>query len=189
MSLTSNYFFDNLGRIGADSTDNTQQTQQNIKRANYMLSNFYNEVLSDSHVDFAVQQPNIMFSGLTHGTGLSGSVIDIDSKLMITDPNNERPLEKLQLMERPFITIPYLGRGSCDPSLESQLQQGEIISDKKSVSTLSENSFLGYTIFSSDNKMVDRVKNPSNTVEEAAMDGWVRGGASSREMCYGGKNA
>lgn len=187
MSLTSNYFFDNLGRIGADSTDNTQLTQQNIKQANYMLSNYYNEVLSGSHVDFAVQQPNIMFSGLTHGSGLNGSVVDIDSRLLITDPNNERPLEKLQLVERPFLTVPYLGRGSCDPSLESQLQQGEIVGDKKSVSTLSENSFLGYTLFSNDEKMGDRVKDPANTVEEAAMSGWVRGGASSREMSYGGK--
>jgi hypothetical protein len=175
-----------MGRIGADSTDNTQLTQQNIKHANYMLSNYYNEVLSGSHVDFAVQQPNVMFSSMTHGSGLNGSVVDVDSYLLI-NPNNERPLEKLQLVERPFLTVPYLGRGSCDPSLESQLQQGEIVWDKKSVSTVSENSFLGYTIFPSDDKMTDRVKNPANTVEESAMDGWVRGGASSREMSYGGK--
>jgi len=186
MSLTSNYNFDNLGRIGNDSTDSTQQNVSNIKFANYMLSNFYNEVLSGSHVDFAIQQPNIMFSGTTHGSGLNGNVIDIDSNLLI-NTRNERPLEKLQLMERPFITVPYLGRGSCDPSIESQLQQGEIVSDKKSVSTVTENSFIGYTIFPSDEKMVERANNPSNMVEEAAFNGWVRGGAASREISYNSK--
>ena len=185
MSLTSNYYFDNLGRIGADSTDNTQQHISNIKQANYMLSNYYNEVLSGSHVDFAVQQPNIMFSGVTHGHGLNGSVVDVDSNLMIHS-TNERPLEKLQLMARPFLTVPYLGRGSCDPSLESQLQQGEIVSDKKSVSTVTEKSFLGYSMFLNDNKMAERANNPANSVEEMAMDGWVRGGVASREISYGG---
>jgi len=30
--------------------------------------------------------------------------------------------------------------------------------------------------------MEKRVNDPSNTVEEAALDGWIRGGASTREM-------
>jgi hypothetical protein len=189
MSLTSSYLFDNLGRIGADSTDNTERTVSNTKFANYMLSNYSSDSVSTSHVDFALQQPAINFNGLTHGTGLNGGVVDVDSRLLI-NAENERPLEKLQLMERPFLTVPYLGRGSCDPSLESQLQQGEIINEKKSVSTLSENSNLGYVMYVSDHEMVERVRNPSNVVEEAALNGWVRGGASSREMPYnyqGGK--
>lgn len=181
MSFT--YLFDNLGRIGADATDNTERTVSNTKFANYMLSNYSSENVSTSHVDFALQQPAIQFNGLTHGTGLSANVIDVDSRLLI-NADNERPLEKLQLMERPFLTVPYLGRGSCDPSLESQLQQGEIMNEKKSVSTLSENSFLGYTLYASDPEMVERVRNPSNTVEEAALNGWVRGGEASREIPY-----
>ena len=30
--------------------------------------------------------------------------------------------------------------------------------------------------------MKERVTDPSHTVEEAALDGWIRGGASTREM-------
>jgi hypothetical protein len=101
---------------------------------------------------------------------------------LLLNSENERPLEKLQLMQRPFVTVPYLGRGSCDPSLESQLLQGEIVSEKKSASTLSEKSLSGYTIYPSDDNMVQRVQNPKNTIEEAALNGWVRGGAASREM-------
>ena len=93
-----------------------------------------------------------------------------------------RALEKLQLFERTFRTVPYLGRGSVDPALESQLQQGELASDKKSVSTIMEKSFEDYSLYPTDSQMKERVTDPSHTVEEAALDGWIRGGASTREM-------
>jgi hypothetical protein len=94
----------------------------------------------------------------------------------------ERPLEKLMLTPRPFVTVPYLGRGSCDPVLESQLQQGELVSDKKSVSTVMEKSFSGYTMYPTDSVMEERVKNPEFVVQEAALDGWVRGGQATRHF-------
>lgn len=181
MASINNYFFDNLGRIGADATDNAQRTVSNTKFANYMLSNYQGDILSDSHVNFATQQPTIMFSGVTHGKGLSGTAVEIDSELLIKS-EKERPLEKLQLMQRPFLTVPYLGRGACNPTLESQLQQGEIVSDKKSVNTISEKTFSQYTIYPSDDKMAQHASNPAHTIEEYALDGWIRGGMSSREM-------
>jgi len=76
MSAIQNYLFNNMGRIGADSTDNTQQAISNTKFANYMLTQYTNEVVSDSHVQFATQQPTLMFGSTVHGGGLSGSVID-----------------------------------------------------------------------------------------------------------------
>ena len=121
------------------------------------------------------------FNGLTNGNGLNGNVVDTESLLLIKS-EQQRALEKLQLFERPFKTVPYLGRGSCDPALESQLQQGEWSSDKKSTSTIMEKSFAAYALYPTDNKMEQRVTDVSNTVEEAALDGWIRGGASTREM-------
>jgi len=181
MASISSYEFNNMARIGNDSTDQTQRTVTNTRFANYTLSNFFNDTVSDSHVQFAIPQPTLTFSGLVNGSGLNGSVIDTDSLLTIK-ADQERPLEKLQLFERPFLTVPYLGRGSCDPALESQLQQGETVSDKKSTSTIMEKSFTKYSLYPTDNKMEERVKNPANTVEEAALEGWVRGGMSTREM-------
>jgi hypothetical protein len=125
--------------------------------------------------------PTIMFSGTSNGNGLIGSLVDIDSKLMFSS-EKERSLEKMSLVERPFLTVPYLGRGSCDPALESQLQQGELVSDKKSVSTIMEKSFGNYSLYPLDTKMQEYVNNPSNTVQELAMDGWVRGGVLTRNM-------
>ena len=181
MSDMNNYLFNNLGRIGADVTDDTQRTVSNTKFANYMLSSYTSDSLSDSHVRFATEQPSIMFSGTTRGNGINGSVVDSDSYLML-NTIGERPLEKLQLNARPFITVPYLGKGSCNPSIESQLLQGEMVSDKKSVNTIMENTFTGYTLYNSDDTMIDNVKNFK--VEETVMDGWVRGGLGSRDFSY-----
>ena len=83
-------------------------------------------------------------------------------------------------MQRPFLTVPYLGRGSVDPVLELQIKEGEPMGEKKSVSTIMSQSFMGYTLYPTDSNMEERVSNTKNTVEESAMNGWVRGGAGTR---------
>ena len=179
MSTVSNFMFNNLGRLDADPTDNSQRNLQNTRFTNYMLSSYFSESLSNSSIQFATSQPSMTVNGAI-GAGIGPNVVDTDSKLLI-NTEQERPLEKLQLMQRPFLTVPYLGRGSCDPSLESQLQQGELISDKKSVSTIMTKSFMGYTLYPTDDKMNEHVNNTAYTVEESALSGWVRGGVSSRD--------
>ena len=181
MSSLSPYTFNNNGRIGADSTDKTQQNLSNTQYSNYLLTDHFSSNLKDSHVKFAMQQPTMNFNGLANGNGIFNAAVDNESTLKLK-PTEERPLEKLQLFSRPYLTVPYLGRGSCDPSLESQLLQGEVISEKKSVSTIMDKSFGAYSLYPTDSKMQERVANPSNTIEESAMDGWVRGGKTTREM-------
>jgi hypothetical protein len=181
MTTVSSFMFNNMGRIGNDVTDQTQRTMYNTRFANHTLSNYFSQNLSDGYIEFATKQPTLMVSGTVLGAGINPSGVDTESKLNLNRVH-ERHFEKLQLFERPFLTVPYLGRGSCDPGLESQLQQGELVSDKKSVSTIMEKSFSKYSLYPLDNKMEERVKNPSYMVEEAALDGWVRGGLSTREM-------
>ena len=165
------YMFNNMGRIGFDYTDNTQKNMYNTRMANYTLSNFFNDAVSDSHVKFATMQPSVTFNSVNGGSGVGGGVVDYESLLQL-NVEQERPLERLHLETRPFLTIPYLGRGSVDPAIESQLQIGERASDKKSVSTIMETSFDKY-IYSPTEPGV-------NNVEEIALDGWVRGGANTR---------
>lgn len=175
------YMFNNMGRISFDHTDNTQKNLYNTRMANYTLSNFFNDAVSDSHVKFATMQPSVLFNGVNGGSGVGGGVVDYESLLQLS-VEQERPLEKVQLMQRPFITVPYLGRGAGNPDIESQLQQGEIINRQKSVSTIMEQSFMDYSMYPTDAMMKERVSNPTYTVEEAAMNGWVRGGADTRKM-------
>jgi hypothetical protein len=184
----ASYNFNNMGNLGQDLPDQTQRNIYNTRFANYTLSNYNGEILSDSHVQFAISQPTVNFNALAFGSGLNGSIVDTDSLLTIKK-EQERPLEKTQLFERPFLTVPYLGRGSCDPTLESQLLQGELVSDKKSVSTIMEKSFAKYALYPTDDKMEERVKNPAYTVEESALEGWARGGVSTREMLTTGNNS
>jgi hypothetical protein len=185
MSSVSDYYFNNLGHLSSDATDNTQHNLQNIRFGNYMLSDYFSANKSNDHVNFALTQPTMSVYGLTKGSGLNGSLIDTDSELILKKESS-RPLEKLQLMQRPFLTVPFLGRGSCDTTLESQMLQGEKVSDKKSVSTIMSQSFMGYTLHPSDDEMNKRVSDTKHTVEESAMDGWVRGGLSTREMAEDG---
>ena len=181
MANLYSYTFNNSGRIGNDMTDITQQNVANTQYANHMLSNYFSNNVSDDHVNFAIQQPTMSFTGLANGNGLNGAVVDTESILKMKS-ERERHFEKLQLFTRPFATVPYLGRGSCNTVLESQLQQGELVSDKKSVSTIMENSFNDYFLYPTDSNMIERTTNAAYTVEEAALDGWTRGGITTREM-------
>ena len=181
MSTVSPYLFNNTDRIGSDKTDQTQNNVHNTRYANHSLASFFSENTSSQHVNFAVQQPTMTFSGISHGNGLNGNVIDDESNLVIKTEQT-KPFEKLQLFQRPFASVPYLGRGSCDPALEAQLQHGEVVAGKKSVSTIMDKSFSQYQLYPTDDKMEERVNDAAYTVEEAALDGWVRGGKSTREM-------
>ena len=181
MSSVSSYLFNNAGRIGSDATDQSQRNVYNTRFTNHTLSNYFSYKSSNNHVNFATKQPAVMFSGITHGSGLISSAIDAESILKLKT-EQDHAVEKLQLFQRPFLTVPFLGRGSCDPALESQLLLGEMVSDKKSASTIMDKSFAQYALYPTDKKMEERVNNAANTVEEAALDGWVRGGMTTREM-------
>lgn len=158
MTTLNSYYFNNMTNITSDSVDRSQKNLYNTRFSNYTLSNYFSENTSDSHVNFAVQQPTMMFSGISNGFGLAPSAVDVDSTLLIKT-EQERPLEKLVLVERQFASVPYLGRGSCDPTLEAQLQQGEPIHDKKSVSTVMDKSFAPYMMYPVDDNMKEHVSN------------------------------
>ena len=173
---TSDYTFHQSGRLGNDSVDNTQRTLQNTQYLNSVLSH-YSSTDSSSYVDFATQIPGMMVSGMNGGNGLGGNSVEHESELF-WKTKNERSLEKLQLYERPFLTIPFMGRGSVDPTLESQLMQGENVRGKKSVSTVMEQNFNPLDKYPLDSEKKAAF---SNTIEELALDGWTRGGKSARD--------
>lgn len=171
----SDYMFNRSDRLGNDTMDVTQNTIQNSKYLNSIFSQYQTENNGTTSVDFATKIPGMNFSGTSCGSGLCGSSVDHESDLF-WKTESERPLERLQLQERPFLTIPYLGRGSVDTNMESQLMQGETIRGKKSVTTVMENNF-----YDLNNYPLDPEKKES-TIEELALDGWTRGGKSARDM-------
>jgi len=167
-----------MARIENDNTTKTQETLQNDRFSSYNTTNYFSQNPSDSQIQFATQQPAVVPTGVT-GAGISGDKVQNESELLL-DSEKERSLGRLNLMQRPFLTVPYLGRGSVDPALELQMKEGEPMGEKKSVSTVMSQSFMGYTLYPTNSDMEDRVSNTKNTVEESAMSGWVRGGADTR---------
>ena len=178
MSTVSNYSFYNMARIENDNTTQTQQTLQNDRYSDYTTTNYFSQKPADNQIQFATQQPAVVPTGVT-GAGISGEKVENESNLLL-ETENERNLGRLNLMQRQFLTVPYLGRGSADPTLELQLLEGEPITEKKSTSTVMTQSFMGYSLYPTNDDMENRTTDAKYTVEESAMNGWVRGGSDTR---------
>lgn len=179
MASVKDFMFHNMGRIGNDKIDQSQQTVHNTRFANHMLSDYFSENVSDNHVKFATNQPSMNFNGLAHGSGISSLVVDESSALLL-NTEQQRTGAKIQLHQRPFATIPYLGRGSCNPELESKMLKGQDLFVRKSEQEQNDSCHTTRSFYPVDSEMRQRVEDPSNTVEEAALNGWVRGGENTR---------
>jgi len=181
MAFVTNYSFDNMSRIGNDACFQDQNSIQNMKYANYNLENYFaNDCTMKIPIAVATAQPGIMYNG-TSPVGSGGCVVD-DSSRLLFGKHNTHPKSKIDLYQRPFMTVPYLGRGSVDPVLESQIQQGEMITNKRTVTGLPEKSYLKYTSTPLQSNIHNRVTNPVYCIESVASDGWIRGGIPSREL-------
>jgi hypothetical protein len=181
MAYVSSYFFDNNSRIGNDECCVDQNTIQNTMSANYTLENYFiNDSTMKNPISLATSQPAVFYNG-TQSVGPGGYNVNENSQLILGSIQTH-PKCRIDLFQRPFATVPFLGRGSVDPILESQIQQGELVINKKSVSNISEKSYIKY----SNTPMLDSLKktitNPQNLVESEAADGWIRGGIPSREL-------
>ena len=181
MAFVYNYTFDNLSRIGNDACTQDQNTIQNINASNYLLQNYFiNDCSMKQPIALATTQPGIMYNG-GNGSGAGGCNIDASSDLMIGSVQTH-PRCRISLFQRPFATVPYLGRGSVCPILEAQIQQGELIVNKKSVNKISEKSDIKYQKTPLIPSVQKLVTDPAYSVEGVASEGWVRGGIPSRDL-------
>jgi hypothetical protein len=131
-------------------------------------------------IEFATSQPNVFYKG-SNQVGIGGCNVNENTTLRDGEGLSQ-PKEKISLYQRPFATIPYLGRGASNPLLESELQQGETNTNRKSVFPSSEVSYINHSMYPLVPSIKATVTNPANLVEGVASDGWVRGGVPSREI-------
>jgi hypothetical protein len=89
------------------------------------------------------------------------------------------PHIKISLHERPYKTVPYLGKGNVDVGVENSLFWGDTLREKKStiLSNETPNLSLDAPIM---NK--ERFTDPKKHIEESASKDWIRGGLPSREI-------
>ena len=181
MTSSHDYNFHNLSRIGDDNCATSQRNIQNVESSNYMLENFFSaDCTMRNGLNLALSQPNINFTG-GHQVGAGGCNVDHNSALLI-DQGWNRPKCRISLYQRPFATVPYLGRGECNPDLESQLQQGDLQSNRKSVTNTTEYSHIPYSTTPLVPSLAKTITNSTNLVEADAQEGWVRGGLPTRDM-------
>jgi hypothetical protein len=181
MAHVSDFTFYGLSRIGDDNCSIDQRTIQNTNSCNYLLDNFYT---SDCNmrgvVNLATSQPCINYKG-GMGSDFCGSNIDTNSRLLIGSVQTN-PRCRIDLFQRPFATVPYLGRGSVDPILESELMQGQQNSDRKTETNLSERSYIKYQTIPLIPEVKKNIQNPERLIESMASESWIRGGLPSREI-------
>ena len=179
MASVYDYNFYQPSRIGDDKTDVSQRNMQNTDYANYLLDTFRPAGPMANPIDFATSQPNINFKG-SYQVSVGGSNIDDSSKMLLS--NMSKPKCRISLNQRAYNTVPYLGRGKCDPMLESQMQQGDFAFNKKSINPSSEVCYLQYSQTPMLPMLKATINNPANLIESSAAEGWIRGGLPSREL-------
>ena len=177
--------FFNQSRIGVDEVSMTQMDIQDRAQNQYMLQPFNPDCTMRKPIEFATSQVNVNFcaaGGMGNQCGVGGCNIDENSHLLLGSLQTH-PKSRISLFHRPFATVPYLGKGPFDPTAESKLLQTDSFSNnKKSVNTLSEISYIPMTNYPLIPSIQETVTNPAYLVEGVAMDGWVRGGVSSRKQ-------
>ena len=176
--IASDYRFNNMTSLLNDNCTMDQRNVQNMSASNYMVENFYQSCPMTKAINIATLQPNVFYNG-SQQVGINGCNIDTNSELKLSKIS--KPPCRINLLERPFITVPFLGRGKSDVLLESQLQQGDQIINKKSVNPSSEKSYINYHHYPLIPEIAGTISNPNNLIEASADETWIRGGMPSRE--------
>jgi hypothetical protein len=181
MAHTYSYTFDTMSRIGNDQCCVDQNTLQDVAACNYMTQNFFaSDCSMKNPIALATTQPGIMYNG-GYNVGAGGCNINANSNLTIGTIQTH-PKCRIDLFQRPFATVPYLGRGAVNPIMESQIQQGEQIVNKKSVNPLTEKSYIKYHHTPLLPAVKESIANSSKKIETDASEGWIRGGVPSRDL-------
>ena len=172
------YTFFASDRIG---NDDPSKTQDEIQSANYLGLASGNPFATDysneqSQINFALAHPGMVPVGV-RGAGVGSEHVRDESSLII-DSTQGRNLSRLSLMQRQFATVPFLGRGSVDPVLESQILQGDSMKDKKSA-TPSLDTFSKYELHPESQEFTNEMQ--KKPIQETALKA-PRGGASTRDV-------
>jgi hypothetical protein len=177
MASIYDYTFNQMSRIGNDSTDLSERNIQNANSANYLLENLNTSCPMNKAISFATSQPDVYYSGgYTAGCFIDQSS-DLERSLL------SKPKTRISLNQRPYLTVPYLGRGQSNVVLETQMLQGaDLANNRKSANPSSELSYVNYSSTPLIPSVQATINNPSNLIESIAAEGWIRGGLPSREL-------
>lgn len=179
--MYSDYTFNNATNINNDICHLSQNSIQNTNLCNRQLQNFFHgDNTMKTPIDLATSQPGILYKG-GNTIASGGDNIDVHTQMTIGSVQLHEQ-SRVDLFQRPFLTIPYLGKGSVDSDIEFRLKKGSINMNKKTYSNDSEISHFDYQQTPLLQDIRNTHANPSTRIEYNVDNGWVRGGLPSREM-------
>jgi hypothetical protein len=113
------------------------------------------------------------------GYGYNNRSIDADSVLR-NQPGFLSKRCSTRQQARPFLSVPFMGGGRGNPTVETLLQHSEMSRMGKACDTVTETFFpQQYTPLVP--TLAAQIQNPKNLIPEVAAPGWIRGGLPSRE--------
>ena len=170
-------------RLIYDACYNNQNRNQSTYPGDYSISNYHSCKCKIPEVKkLALEQPGyagLQFKDGFGWTSMLGCNIDEDSRL-----RNAKNLTNLrcinQLSERPYKTVPYMGRGVGNPCQESMLVPGEDTYQEKPCNNLSGRDLTDYRLTPMVPCLKKSIQNEKHIIEEE--NGWVRSGVPSRQL-------
>lgn len=170
--MTNVFTFNILDDITNDDYNQTQEAIMNRQFSSYQTTNFHDRTDIQATL-LGSSVPAMNFDGGAYGP-VSSKEMDVSNRIRSSLITNNGM--KITLQERPYLTVPYLGRGSVDVDLENRMRFGEYVKDRKSYLLADEKN----TSYVTEDAMLDSLKNtitnPNNLVEESADSNWRRGG-------------
>tara|TARA_B100001093_G_scaffold468455_1_gene488467 strand:+ start:114 stop:827 length:714 start_codon:yes stop_codon:yes gene_type:complete len=165
-----------LSSIRNDDDYINYEIAQSQGSGQYIL-NDYTQNNPECLLDRATMNATVNFRD---GNGKNQNNIDTDSLMTFSKVKHERKHQK-QLFERPFKTMPFLGRGPHRVEDESFLLSGESSRVSKQCGSLAgvfiENQFTPLV-----DNLKDHIQNPYNIIPEDSSVRFVRGGISTRNI-------
>ena len=157
-----------------------QQNNQSMGPGSYKISNMNScDCGIPNVVQKATNGPSYAAKQFRDGYGWNACKIDDDSNLRnAKNLTNTRCLN--QLFMRPYLTVPYLGRGKCDAELEMKIKPGESSHQDKPCNTLPGKDMTSYHMMPMIDCLKKNIQDKNHIIEEEI--GWIRSGIPSRQV-------
>jgi len=153
------------------------EEKNSIRPGLYQLENFHDCNCEPENIkNIWSQNPTMNY---VDGHGWSACNINNDSELRKNNLTNLNCIQDLR--HRPYPTVPFMGRGSGDICLESELRPGESTFQNKPC-----NNLAGVSIENQYTPMIpclkQNIQNPKHIIPELSDECWKRGGQDSRQL-------
>lgn len=127
--------------------------------------------------DFASQYLTMNFTGNYGNTAAGGCDVDLYSRMILGDPNTQRPKGHQQVFARPWASSPFMANGAPtdDKDTESRLIQSVPVRSRKECSTVSDKFFANQF-----DPLIPEVRDEIKNVDNWVHSDWVRGGDPTR---------